>query len=54
MITKSEPLFNFKENYLPGTFLPESRKQQIFDELLLKQKELANEIYITRCREKDL
>ena len=54
MITKSEPLFIFKDNYLPGTFLPERRKQQIYDEILLKQKEFASEIYITRCREKDL
>ena len=50
----SEPLFKYKDFYLPGNFLPGRVKQEIYDELLLKQKKLANEIYITRCKERDL
>ena len=50
----SERLFKFKDFYLPGNFLPQREKQEIYDQLKLMQKEFANEIYIQRCKEKYL
>ena len=41
-------------SYLPSTNLRPSERHQIWDDLIKLQKELASEIYIQRCREKDL
>jgi len=41
-------------SYLPSTMLRPSERHQIWDELLAAQKELANDIYVQRCKEKDL
>jgi len=41
-------------SYLPSSNLRPSERHQIMEDLVKFQKELASEIYITRCREKDL
>lgn len=40
--------------WFPNSKLKNTQQAQIWDELLLKEKEFANEIYIQRCREKYL
>ena len=50
----AEKLMNFNNNFFPSFNLKESKRQEIYEELILKQKELANEIYIQRCKEKYL
>ena len=40
--------------YLPSTNLRPSERHQIWEDLIKFQKEFASEIYIQRCREKDL
>ncbi len=41
-------------SYLPSTDLRPSERHDIWDDLIKFQKELGSEVYITRCREKDL
>lgn len=50
----SEKLFYHSGDYMPGNFLSKRKKQEIYDQIKLIQKEFASEIYITRCREKYL
>lgn len=49
-----EKLVRPGNNFYPSRELLPVRQQQIFDELLKKQKEFASEIYIRRIRERYL
>jgi len=40
--------------YLPSTELRPSERHQIQEEFIRYQREFASEIYIQRCKEKDL
>lgn len=50
----SEKLMFNDNDYYPSNNLPQRIKQEIYDGILTKQKELANDVYIVRCKEKDL
>ncbi len=49
-----ETLVDTRFGIIPNGKLTPCRQHQMWDELRLKEKELANEIYIQRCKERDL
>jgi hypothetical protein len=51
---KEDMTYVLGHGYLPSNNLRPSERHQIFEDTLRFQKELANEIYIQRCKEKDL
>jgi hypothetical protein len=51
---KEDLCFILGHGYLPSNNLKPSEKHQIFEDMVKKQKEFASEIYIQRCKEKDL
>ena len=52
--TIREKISSMKGEFWGYEGLPPREKSDIYDELLMKEKKLANEIYIQRCKEKDL
>lgn len=51
---KEDVCFVLGHGYLPSTNLRPSERHQVFEDTLRVQKELANDIYVQRCKEKDL
>ena len=54
MERKEQTLIHGSGGWFPNSKLKKSQQNQMWDELLMKEKELANEVYIQRCREKYL
>lgn len=50
----SEKLLNMYNDYQPGNHLNPREKQGIWEGIMKKIKEFSSEIYITRCREKNI
>ena len=55
MITEQkESLLSFDGHFFPSSELSSLQQQEIYDEMLKKEKEFASEIYIQRLKEKYL